>query len=432
MPADTSTLDAVLKDNYGPAIVSQLVDDFPMLQLFNDGDMSAFDGRNAVYPARTNRNRGVMSTAERGNLPTAGQTQQVEVRIPMRYVHGRIQLTAQAIKLSKTNEGAFVRALQNEMDDLVDSLRMQLEFYLLHDGRGIRALVNGTATSVTQTVDTPGGASTTGATATHGNRYLNIGDWIAGINPATGLPRPAGTAQITNIAAGGTTITLSASATFTDNDLIVKAYGSDAAVDVTNTEYQHPPMGVLGMIDDGTYVGVFHGVSRSSYPIVNSTVIGGVGPLSLDIIQRAIDIPSQIGSAKIKDFICHHSVARAYATLLEADRRYTGGDLRKPDGGTTRATGGELTFGGLPVHTYYHCPYGLFFGVDRRHLEKYEAQAGQWVDEDGAVLFRIGGAQGQDAFEATYRWFCNYHLDRPNSCFRLDGVNSTIVIAHVV
>ena len=429
MAADTSTIDALLKDNYGPAVVPQIITDFPLLSFFNEGDMTGFDGRNIVYPARTNRNRGVMATAERGNLPTAGQTQNVEVRIPMRYVHGRIQLTGQAIKLSRTNEGAFVRAMQNEMDDLVDALRLQLEFYLFHDGRGVRCLVNGAANSVTQTVDTCGGDATTGAVATHGNRYLNIGDWIAFVNPATGTLRQTIAFQITGIAAAGTTITLSAAANTTTNDLIVKAYGSDAALAIENTEFLKPPMGLLGMIDDGTYVQVYNNVSRATYPVWQSTVIAGVGALSLDILQRGLDVASQIGSAKINDLVSHQSTARSYATLLEADRRYTGGDLRNPDGGTKRAKGGELAFGGIPMHTFYHCPYGTIFGVDRRHLTKYEAQAGQWVDEDGAVLHRVSD---QDAFEATYRWYCNYADERPNSAVRWEGINSTIVVAHIV
>ena len=433
MPADTTTIDAALKDDYGPAIESQLINEFPLLQLWESVPLENFDGRNAVYPAHLNRNRGVIATGEGGALPTAGNQVLEQVRIPIRYVYGRIQLTGQAIKLSRTNAGSFVRAMRLEMDNLISDLKMQFEFYLGHDGRGVRALLNGDpGTGTTLTLDTPGAVAANGVvTATHGNRFLNVGDNVVAINPASGGVRAGGTRLITAIAQGGATATISAAAdaAWATNDYIVRAYGADAAIAIQDTEWLHAPDGLLAAVDDGTYSQVYHGISRSTYPITQSTVIANVNALSLDVLQRGLDVAMQIGGGNIDTLVAHHSVRRAYLTLLESDRRYQGGDLRNPDGGTRAAKGQAVSFGGIPIIVCSQAPYETLWGLDKSTLERYEAVAGEWIDEDGAVLSRV---LNQDAFEATYRCFKNFHAVRPNKNVRWDGVDTTIAIAHIV
>jgi hypothetical protein len=314
-----------------------------------------------------------------------------------------------------------------EMEGLVDDLRMQTEFYYFGAGNGVRCLLNGDpGTGTTYTLDSPGGVAGT----SHGNRYLNVGDYVCVISPA-GVLRAGGTRLITAISADGTTATINAAANAAaaDNDFIVKAYGNDGSLTLQNSEYQHPPMGLLGLVDDGTYVSTFHGISRDAYPIMRSPVIASVGGLSLDVLQRGFDLAEQLGSAKISELWCHHSVRRAYLALLESDRRYIGGDLKSPDGGTKAVKGKDIGFGDIPVKTAAQCPYGMIFGLDKRFLVRYVNTEGEWMNEDGNVLSRVSG---YDAFEGTYRLFENLHNDRPNACFRLDSVNASVTVAHIV
>jgi hypothetical protein len=268
------------------------------------------------------------------------------------------------------------------------------------------------------------------AGATHGNRYLNVGDFVAVVSPL-GVLRAGGSRRISDINAAGTTATINAAAdaSYADDDFVVKAYGADAALTLENTEYQHPPMGLLGLVDDATYVATFHGISRGTYPIMRSPVIPAVGGLSLDVLQRAFDLSEQLGSAKISSMWCHHSVRRAYLALLEADRRYIGTNLMNPDGGTKAVKGKDIGFGDVPVKVAAMAPYGILWGLDKRFLVRYVNTEGEWMNEDGSILSRVNGV---DAFEGTYRLFENNHNDRPNASFRLDGINATITVAHIV
>ena len=119
--------------------------------------------------------------------------------------------------------------------------------------------------------------------------------------------------------------------------------------------------------------------------------------------------------------------------MMEGDRRYTSGDLSKPDAGTVAAKRGTLAFGGIPIMEEKYCPYGTVFGVDSSGFSRYVEVAGEWADEDGAVLSRVGPGttSAQDAFEAFYRIWDNFQNDYPARCFRLDVVTATVVVAHI-
>lgn len=425
--ADLATIATFLKDKYGPAIVNQLPDETPLREEFNSDKSQSWYGNEVTYPARVNRSRAVLATAEGGNLPTAGAQKHEKVHIPLSFVHARVQFTGQSIKLSESNEGAWARVMSLEMDQIVQDLAMQFEFYYFGYGQGVRCLAYGDpGTGLSFAVDSPMNV----AGALHGNRFLNEGERIVWISP-TGALRTGGTRKITAVSPDGTTIYVDAAieTTTSDNDYIVKAYGDDASITIDNTEYMHPPMGLLGHLDDGTYVTNYHGISRDTYVIYRTPVIASVGALSLDVIQRGLDLAAQLGNAKINAFWTHYSVRRAYLALLESDRRYMGADLKSPDGGTKAATQQDVTYGTIPVKCAPFAPYSIMFAVDKRHMVRYINTEGEWMNEDGSVLFRV---RDQDAFEATFRVFENTHYERPNAGCRWDGINATAIVAHVM
>jgi hypothetical protein len=421
----------LLKEDYGVGLKNQLADETPVLDLFEREDNAVWEGREHVEAVHVNRNRGVYASAEGGARPTAGNQQVENLRIPIRYIHGSISITTQLIKASKSNKGSFARGMQLEMDRLLDDLRMQRLYYIWHDGRGVRALAQGTpGTDTVMELDAPGGV----AGADHGTRYLNVGDQIVAINPATGALRAGGTRRITAVNAAGTACTVSAAidTAWADNDFIVHAYGADASVTIGNTEWQHPPMGFLGMIDNGTFVNTYFNLSRTAFPILQSVDINSVGGLSADILQRAADVTLQVGSAKIAYHLTHPDTRRAYLTIMENDRRYMGPALRNPDAGTVAFKGGYnsgLAFGEVPIMVDPHCPFGMWFGFDNRSATRFVMSDGEWADEDGAVL---RAATAVDTWDATYRIYDNFALLRPNQSFRLRAISNTYVVAHIV
>lgn len=425
---DTSSYDEVLKTVYEGGIRELIPTKVKTLEMFEGKDAKPWGGKFVEYPLRVGRNQGSGWATELGNLPTAGKQKYTDTRIPMRYQYGRITLSAQVMKASQGARNAFAPAMAQEMDGIVKDMSSDRGRAIMHDGRGVLALVNGTAaTNTTQTVDSPGGV----AGATNGSRFLNPGEIVACVNPATGALRASSIGTIATVPAAGTTVTLTSAVSWTDNDYIVRAQ-TTGITDVSDTGYQKEFMGLLGLVDDGTYVATLHGVNRTQYPLFGSYVLGSVNGISADAIQRVIDVNDQRGDGECSDLVMHHSVRRSYMAMMESDRRYQGADLKSPDAGTVAAKRRQMTFGGIPITEEKYAPYGMIFVIDRSGFSNWQLVTGEWADEDGAVLCRIGtGTGAQDAFEAFYRIWDNFSNDFPNRSGRLDGVSANVVVAHI-
>lgn len=425
MSQTISAWDAVLKEFYEGSVVSQIENKTRILKSFGEADAPTVDGRRVIFPLHIGRNAGVMSSVEGATLPTAGRQDHIDIHIPLRKTVGRINVTKDVIDASRSNRGSFKRAMSTEMDGLVRDIADYRNEMLCGYGSGIVAVGTGDASSaVTITVDQPGGFSGT----TNPNRFIQPNMRLATIDAATGAVN--GIYTVVNAIESGAynTFTVAANALDSDDgDILVRAAAAGTTA-VSDTDYYNTIMGLFGLVDDGTYVSTLHGVNRTTYPVFNSYVLSSVGALSLDAMQRAFDAAETKGQGNITEMWCEHSVRRAYLTLLEGDRRYTSEKLMAPDGGTKAVKGSDVTFGGVPFKTERDFPYGFIVGVDGSVLQRYVNVRGEWEDEDGNVLFRSANTHD---FTALWYMKDNFSIDRPNTCFRMDGITITALAIHI-
>jgi len=424
MSETLTTLDGILKDVYQNVVTEQISTFSPVTEQFEEVTEFEFDGRVAREAAIMSFNEGIGAIAEGGTLPTAGNFDPEQFQIGMKYVYGTFQMTKQMMESAKNSKGAFKNAMSYSMDSLVRNLKRERARMMWGAGKGILAYVNGTATDTTLVVDTPGGV----AGATGGTRFIRKGMILGEVNPAAVASTDAVVSYgaVTAVAAAGTSCTIS-SATHTTDRYVVRL-STTAGTTVADSSYGKEPVGLLGLVDDGTYLATLSGLARATYPQLNSRVQSSVGALSLDAIQLNFDIADQLGDAEIDTLACHHSVRRAYLQLLEADRRYTSGDLKKPDGGTVaakkRSSKSYVTYGDVAIKEDKYAPYDMLFGLDSRYMKKYVQIKGEWANESGAILRQNGST---DVWNAFYRIFENYHCSRPNTCFRMDGITTSKV-----
>jgi hypothetical protein len=429
MGLDLTAFDSVLKTVFARQLVDLLNSDVKLYSKFQKADKETWEGRDHIeYPLRVGRNEGFAFGRPRGPIAEAQSQQYVPFKVPLRYGWGRINLDAAVIKVSKTNRGSFKRALQSEMDGLREDFTDDLNRIMFADGRGVLALVNVAGVGTTAlTVDSPGGVAGT----VNGARFLQVGQKIAILNAAGTAVTAVRT--VSSIANDGNSVTLAAAvsaAQAPDNGFIVRAPNLNVT-DVADVSFNLEPMGLLGMDDDGTFVNNYFNVNRTTYPIMKSSVLSSVGALNLDVMQQGFDVAAQIGRGSPTEIWCHHSVRRSYLALLVANRRYlsTGGANSHDGGFAGKALSDAVEFSGVPLNVDKDAPYGTMFGMDFDGAINFENTPGEWVDEDGAVLSRL---HGSDVFEAVWRCFLNFAHEKPNKCFRLDGINSNIVIAHIV
>jgi hypothetical protein len=421
--SDITQWDPLFKDDYGPAIVNQLQMENVILGFMeSEAPDDTWVGRQKIIPTKVGRNYSTGSIPVGGRLPQAGRSAYLDFKVPMRSTYGRVGFERNVITQSRNKKGSWQQVMPAEMDGLTQDISFHRNRAAWGYGSGILALVNGAQTAdTTIEVDAPGNV----AGSVMGNRYLfgdaTSGMFVAFLDSSNNIQ---GTATITGVAAAGTSITVDTAITCDDNAKIVVAQSP------AQTSYNLEPEGVLAGIDDGTYVGTYHNISRTSYPIMQSYVVTGVGAISLDAIQEPIDAVSIRVGTSIDFFACEHAVRRAYLTTLQADRRYTGADLMRPDGGTKAAkkpTGKHITYGDIPMLVDRDAPYRMLFGFKKDAWTRYVEAEGQWADDDGSVLKWVSEF---DQWTAFYYILDNFHCQRPNTQFRMEGIDVNQLLAH--
>jgi hypothetical protein len=431
----TAVLDGLLKDFYDDDWVKSGVNDrHPLKDVIEEKMMDKkYGGRRVVYGHHVSRNKSPFATGEYGLFAEADVQGHIDISVESRKMMGRTILTPEAIADTADSDMAWEDAEENNFDRLVVDLARRDEMMLSYDGRGALCRINAANpdASATVAVDSPGGV--TGST--FGNRFLRVGEYIAAINPATGGIR-AVPAKVTAVASDGTTVTTDLGGTATawaDNDYFVKAANS-TVTDPLDTEYEHWFWGLLGIFDDGTYRANYGGGDRTLWSSLNTYVNASTGALSIDTLQMLADVMDQRSGGITSLMLCHHSVRRLYIKLTQADRRYAGEDLRKPDAGTVAFKQGDIAMGEVPIKAIRDFPYGILLGLDveMAKLCRYVSTKGEWVkDGDGRILVRAGtGSTARDAFEAWYRMRYQYWAKFPAAAWRADGITgATITIA---
>lgn len=426
-PSDLTSWDPLFKDDYHAGAIINSLQDENHIQNFMTSQVvdESWQGRQKIVPVKVGRNWSVGSIGNRGALPQAGRSSYTNFKIPMRDVYGRVGFDKWVMLQSRNKKGAWKEVVAQEMDGLIEDMSFRRNAIAWGWGAGVLAVVNGTHSGVTTLeVKNPGGVSGT----INANRYL-FGDTTSGMYVAildgSSPSTVKATATITGFNADGTDVTLDTAVTAADGDLVVIAQSP------TQNSYNKEPEGMLAMVDDGTYVATYHDVSRTTYPIMKSFVTTGVGALSLDAIQQNIDALSiRVGGA-VDMLVMEHAVRRALLALYEADKRYTGADLRSPDGGTKAAKKpagqGAITFGNIPILVERDAPYGMIHGLNKETFVRYYEDNGGWADEEGSVLKWVDGF---DEYTAFFRLFENYHCHKPAKNFRMEGVVVDQLVAH--
>lgn len=412
----TSGFDAALKNVYLPDIIDQINQKTRLLDIFTEEDPNEyqFEGRQAIVALHTSRNSGVKAAGEGGLMPVAGKQGYANLTIPMKYAYGRIELTAQVMKQSKSDKGSFARAMESEQSGLVKDVSRQRNRYLAGFGQGTLAQISSGTASATQSLKAPGGVAGTVNVA----RFIPPGTMVAVTSSDGNTLR--GVQTVNSVTEPN--MVLDGSITTTTGDLV--SLGSNA-VAPGESSFNLEPMGILGIIDSTTFVSSIFGLDRSlaANAFFRSNIFSSVGTLSPDLLYRAIDNTEEVSGELITDWLGHYSIRREVLKLSEADRRYAGGTSAiAPDAGSTAAKK-DPTFSDLPLRVDRDLPYGTLFGLSKSNLNWLPLVKGEWADDDGSVLGRV---KDKDNYEARFRVFENYFSKKGNAFVRLDGINATV------
>jgi hypothetical protein len=391
MGVTTTTLGGLLKNVYGKRLVQQQ-NKAAFLYKMLPKSMETPSGT-GFFPAVSvaGNMAGGAAINETEALPTAGNETVVQFKITPKINTWTMQITGLARAVSEGNESSFARGLVRQFDEGLENMIKDMNRQVYGSGNGLMATVTATATSATQTVDNV--------------QYLKPGMVIDVYTAATATNSSL---VISSVDRANNQITLSAPATLSVNDQIVRAGARTSAAsdgkEMTGLKY---------IIDNGSVSTTFQNQSRSTYPILNGNVISaGSVNLTNDLLQRAADEVSIVGDGRIDMIISRHGQRRKYLDLVTPDKRFLDDKL---DRGYQ-----YIYWNGMKWYIDVDAPKAEIIGLTQKYIERFEVRGIHLADDNNSILKWNGSS---DTYIAYYRAYANLGSLKPNANFRLTNLN---------
>lgn len=416
MAQTLANADAALKEDYQPAIREQLNTAFMLLTQIEKNSRD-IEGRRAILSLHTGRNEGVGARQEMQDLPTAGQQGYTEERVPLRYNYGRIQISEQVIRASRSDSGSYVRQLDAESKGIVNDLKMDVNRQLWNytsDG----ALVKCGVTTASTTVVLDAAATRQQLASLRPGQLVDVGT-VAQVGAQSGA-RVLG-ASIVSVNRVAKTLVLSSAITTAATDFIFRAGAGGSGSnqrELTSVPTIVQDSGTLFNVDPTTvpdwkaYVnrgatgtGDSDGTNRNLTDALAATLIDEVG----------IAAGQPAGSL----FVAPHGVGRTFAGTLTSIKRFN--DTVDLKGGwkglSVSSVSGEAT-----LVADKDAPAETAFLLSTPNLTQFEMSDWEFMDEDGAVLSRV---PNKHAYEAVLFKFHELATDKRNAHGRLNDLTET-------
>jgi len=385
MGATISTLGNVMKDLYKGPVREQLNNEVWVLQNLVRGTGVELVGTQAVIPLHTGRTAGIGSRAENGTLPTAGNQVYNRAVFDLKYHYGVIEVTGPSMAKTKNDAGAFLKALESEMEGVLVDLKLDLARQFYGDGTARIAACGVTTASTTVVMGSnemilkgfiyPGMVITIGTSA-------NPDSVTAGARTVTSVDETAGTFVIS-----GAVVTTAVT------DFVFRS-GSAAA----GVSFEMDGLDKL-VSTAATTVG---GINETGNSFWAPQRVTGTS-LTLNKLQE-MDNRVRIKGGKSSIKLTSLGIQNQYFNLLQTQVRYT-------DPMNLKSGYQVLEHNGLPVFADHLAPFGKIYGLDQSRMFIVDNEDWHWLDEDGDVLKWV---VGKDAWTAAITRYMNLATDARN------------------
>ena len=422
MPATLSTVDAILKDDYKEYLDNLNEANFILSQVETRKD--TVQGRIARHAVHLGRSSGVGARAENGTLPTAANQSYATVPVPVRYVYGRIQLSGPTIKQAVTDRGAFIDALDAEMEGIKKDAMKDVNRQLWGTSNGVIAQCGTTSSSTTVVL-----ASTTGSTALR--QLFFDGGMIVDIGTVASPTTVASARTISSVDETNKTIAISGAAVTTSSSHYVFRSGAGGASSNTGQpgDGQIELTGLQTIVDD---TAVLHTINPSSQPTWKSYVNSNSGTnrsITETLITGSIMKTLTNSGKKPSLLVSAEGVNLAISNLLLSLKRnmeqtnlkggYAGIQFYSP---SVSGKGDEAP---TALYADFDCPNNRLYGINPDVLVYHQVGDGfQFMDLDGAVMNRKPDV---DAYEATLYAYGELACKQRNAHFVIKDITEVTI-----
>lgn len=332
-------------------------------------------------------NEAVGSINETESFRSADNENYQQIKIIPKINVGPVQFSGLLSKAADSDEEAFATAVVDLLDNTKERLlkEMNRQFFGLGNGSMATASTTAVTSATTLTVSNA--------------QYLRDNMVVDIINSGTtqGL---AVRLTAVNKATGACTVAA-----------LATQISSGATIYKQNTQVSAPSdgkdcMGLRGIVDDGTDLSSFEGLTVASFPNAwqSIRIDAGAANLTSDLLQRVADDVQILSGEMIDLYIMHPKQRRKYLDIVVPQKRYMDQSL---DGGFKK-----LEFNGVELWLDPDCQNDTVYALKKAAIEKFEVAPLSLGNYDGSDNFlRLSG---QDVFEAYWRVYMNFGTEGRN------------------
>ncbi len=415
--ATRAQLIAIFKEVYGDRIAIQ-ANVFPFIYNEFEKSKTPFGGKYFTEPLQDEGGQSVGAYNEDEELPDAQAETTKEIQIKPRQIYAVIRLSGLAMAAARKNLYAFVQAKDFEVKSKTNWLISQANAQCYQAGRGILGSVTTPITNGangTFTIDVTAG-QTQPTQPNWFRKGLKVDVWNAALtarrNSGDTTTKKVGW-QITSynratnlVTTNATTAGVIAGDIVTYEDAILT--GAAAPSDASGKQFT----GLAALIDDVTEgLQTVQNIDRNVFTIFRGSRLHNSGtrrPLSLDLIQSAVDTAEQLAGEPPDFLVSGFGQRRNYLNLLWYDVRYGPQELK---GGFT-----VLKYNNMDWYVDKDCQLARLYTFNRQQINKYEVQPIGILDQAGPQLERVPKF---DIYEILVGGYANLGIIRPNGCVKL-------------
>lgn len=387
MAADISTYDKALKTVYGGIPTEELNQATPLWN-YVKRTSRGFDGREFTLAVHGRRNQQIGARALTGAALPGASTQDREGYDNATYkptqLLGVIHIEHSLMETSRTNEGAFVRALRSEVENMAKNFAVDFDRQLFGDGTGSLTVCGTTSASTSVEV-----VSTA---------LLEVGMGIDVLVSAGGTVSTGAAGRTVSSITDADTFVISGAAITTDNTFSVYRAGS-YSMEVNGLQNIVKATGALGGLNPAT----------AGQEYWQSFIDSATTTVSEKALQKLYEAPQEQkrgGGGKANLAITTFGVRRSYQDNLVALKRFSAAPLRLVGGWEA------LDFNGLPIFAGRFAAAKRIDFLDTKKLFLLQTRDAHWVEDDGKILKWVSDTVG---FKGIYAWLVQFATDARNA-----------------
>ena len=431
---DLAAITDTLKYVYGQGITNQFADEKTTYNLFPISERKP-RGLGYEFGIRYARAQGTGARAEGESLPDPLVGKFDKGRIVPKYNYGSIRLTGPMMEAAKSDVAAFVDGLSDAIDDIYQSIIVDLNRQAYSDGMGKLGEVKAAQTNA---ADTNAAWSVSFKSAT-GVKYFKPGMLVDFYNAAGTKPTPTTSAPKWIIAARVAAIYPATNKVKFEEYELTNVYNANhplyesvhtgtkqgivssaiaikagarektqATTEFTSAKAREM-MGLLGIFDNDTLLASFENVDTTTYPDWRANVLSNSGvtrELSIDLLLQCLDLTRTVSGKTPNRMFMGLGQRRKYANLLMPDVRFQPTVLK---GGyeTLSFAGGDGT---VSMVIDPMCQNEKTFLEPSGTIQRYEMTPLGWGDMGQDWHQR----QGYDQFDRFLRLYSNLGVEARN------------------